>query len=455
MILQLIFKNLLSNTEFFKKSYPYLKEEYFSERVEKEVYKKIKFFHEQFKKLPKNTDIKILTDTDPNISEELTDEIQTYLTELNENQDSIDEDLLLKKTEEFCQNRALEIAILESVTILQESPKDKHSIEEKVRKALSVEFDVRLGLDFFRDAPYRYSKYSEEEEIIPCGTKALDVLLNGGFRKKAFHCFLGRVNIGKSLWLCHLGAVLLAQGKNVVFVSGEMSEDMISKRIDANLLDIAVNDLNKNLDKKVYLSKIKEVYAKTKGKLIVKEYPTSSANTIHLGNLLNEIKTKRGWSPDVLIVDYLNIFASHKLTSAASLNSYHYIKTVAEEMRALAVEYDLALITASQVNRTSANIGSDKMDMTATSDSFGLPMTADWMCAIIQSPELFEQKKFIVKNIKSRFGSNINQVVTVGVEYDKMRIVDLPEDQQEIPIHLKDKLRQEDKMENDFNFEIE
>lgn len=442
MLLTNLFYHLVNDSDFFRIVYPHINEEYFVDKNHKIIFNKIKEYQEKYGKKPSINDIKLLIETDNSVTEKDSEDCYGFLTELKKIEKVDDIKLLVKQIESWCQSRALELAILEGVEIIQ-TGKSKGSIKDKIEKALAVEFDVKIGMDFFKDAPVRYEKYIMEEEVIPTDIEMMNILLNGGFRKKAIHCFNGRVNIGKSAILCSLASSFLKQGRNVVYISGEMSEDMISKRIDANLLDIPVNKLNKDLDKKVYLSKIKEIFSKTQGKLIVKEYPTGSANSNHISNLLNEIKTKRGFTPEVLILDYLNIFGSSKLNANAALNSYQYVKSIAEEMRGIAVNFDLAFITATQINRS--NFNNNDLDMTSTSESIGLAATMDFMAGIIQPPELFEQRKYLFKNIKSRFDSNINQVVTVGIDYEKMRLYNLDDDQQEIPLSVKDKLRTEQK----------
>ena len=439
MLLTNLFYHLVNDSDFFRIVYPHLNDDYFIEKNHKVSFNKIKEYYEKYGKKPSINDIKLLIETDNSVTEKDSEDAYEFLANLKKIEKVDDIKLLIKQVESWCQSRALELAILEGVEIIQ-TGKTKGSIKDKIEKALAVEFDVKIGMDFFKDAPARYDKYIMEEEVIPTDIEMLNILLNGGFRKKAIHCFNGRVNIGKSAILCSLASCFLKQGRNVVYISGEMSEDMISKRIDANLLDIPVNNLNKNLDKKVYLSKIKEIFSKTQGKLIVKEYPTGSANSNHISNLLNEIKTKRGFTPEVLILDYLNIFGSSKLNANAALNSYQYVKSIAEEMRGIAVNFDLAFITATQINRS--NFNNNDLDMTSTSESIGLAATMDFMAGIIQPPELFEQRKYLFKNIKSRFDSNINQIVTVGIDYEKMRLYNLENDQQEIPISVKDKLKQ-------------
>lgn len=365
MLLTNLFYHLVNDSDFFRIVYPHINEEYFVDKNHKIIFNKIKEYQEKYGKKPSINDIKLLIETDNSVTEKDSEDCYEFLSELKKIEKVDDIKLLVKQIESWCQSRALELAILEGVEIIQ-TGKSKGSIKDKIEKALAVEFDVKIGMDFFKDAPVRYEKYIMEEEVIPTDIEMMNILLNGGFRKKAIHCFNGRVNIGKSAILCSLASSFLKQGRNVVYISGEMSEDMISKRIDANLLDIPVNKLNKDLDKKVYLSKIKEIFSKTQGKLIVKEYPTGSANSNHISNLLNEIKTKRGFTPEVLILDYLNIFGSSKLNANAALNSYQYVKSIAEEMRGIAVNFDLAFITATQINRS--NFNNNDLDMTSTSE---------------------------------------------------------------------------------------
>jgi len=447
MIIENIFKSLIETPEYFRLVYPHLSEAYFSDRCNKIIFSKILSYNTKYSKQPAYSDIKILIESDNNISIEDSETCYAFIDSLHSTETPKDAKLLVDSTEQWCQERALENAILESVEILQKNYNDKGKIKEKIEHALSIEFDVKIGTDLFIDAPARYEQYVEEEEIISSGLKLMDQLLNGGWRKKAIHLFTGKPNVGKSLILCHFAAAAMKSGKNVLYVSAEMSEMMISKRIDANLLDIEVNSLNKNLIKKEYLSKVKQLCETSKGKLIVKEYPTSSANSLHIKNLLLEIKSKRGFLPDIIFLDYLNIFSSSKLNNAASLNSYQYIKSVGEEMRALAVEFDIVLVTATQINREGSGKGSD-VDMSSISESYGTAMTADYIAAIIQTPELFEQNKYLFKNLKSRYDSNINQIVTVGVDYSKMKLFDLDESNQEIPLHIRDALKYQKEKEN-------
>ena len=443
MLIENIFYSLFNSSSYFDIVYSHLDERYFADTDHNIIFKKIKEYKiDHTIKQPTASDIKLLIETDTSISERNTESCYNFLDSLSGIERVHNEELLIKETESYVQNRALELAILDSVEILQEGKQSKGCIEEKIKKALAVEFDVRIGTDFFINAPDRYKKYIEKDEYYPCDIDVINIALNGGFRKKSLAVFIGRTNIGKTIWLCHLAASFLRSGKNVLYVSAEMSEDMISKRIDANLLDIPMGEINEHLSKKTYLSKVKDVLTKTEGKLIVKEYATGSANSNHVKNLINEIKMKRGFTPEILILDYLNIFASSRLASSAALNSYSYIKSISEEFRGLGTDMNLAVISATQTNRSGSKETTD-IGMDATADSFGLPMSVDYLGAILQTTELFEENKYLLKNLKSRYGDNINTVYTLGVDRPKMRLLNLEDSEQELPKSVKDRLKYE------------
>lgn len=449
MLIRNLFANIFETSSFFRVVIPHLEERYFYDNKQKIIFRKINDYHNKYARQPNYSDIKLLIESDTDITESETESCVEYLAEIKTCERVADEKLLIEQVEEFCQQRALELAILDSVEILQNKDKAKGGIEDKIKKALAVEFDVKIGMDYFKDAVSRYEKYVEEEEVLPTDNELINAALNGGYRRKSLILWMGRTNIGKTLILCHHAACFLKQGKNVLYISGEMSEDMITKRIDANLLDINMNEINKNLDKKMFLSRVKDLCLKTQGKLIVKEYPAGTANANHIKNLINEVKLKRGFVPDVVILDYLNLFGSSRLKSEASANSYHYIKSVAEELRGVAVTFNLAMISATQTNRTGSQQTSDLNMETATSESYGLPMTVDAMIGIVQTPELFEQNKYVIKLLKSRFNDNINAVYTIGVDRPHMRLINLNESQQEIPLHIKDSLKRQQREEEE------
>lgn len=448
MLIENIFAHMLGNPEFFRKVYPHLKKDYFSDTVDRIVFDKLKAYENKYQKVPSASDIKLMIETDTNISEVDSDNTYKYLDELRNTDLVSDIDLLVTETESWAQNRALELAILDSVDILQNPKKgSKGMIEDKIKDALSVQFSVEIGHDYFKDVEKRLEAYSSDEEKLPFNsTQELNVALNGGLRRKTLTVLMGRPNIGKTLWLCHMAADCMRAGLNVLYITGEMSEMTgITRRIDANLLDMDMDQLSSKVDRKLFLSGVKGLFEKSTGRLITKEFPPGTASAHHIKSVIQEIRQKKGIKIDVVFVDYLNLFQSYRLPASAMSNSYLYVKAVAEEMRALAVEFDVPVVTATQINRSSSNAAADTLDMTGTSESFGIPMTADFMGGIIQTPELFEQGKYLFKVIKSRFGDNINEVYTLMVNRSRMRLSDPKGEEKAVPIHIKDRLAQQAK----------
>lgn len=445
MLIENIVHNLVENSEFFRKTFPHLKREYFDNPIDQLIFDKITFFENKYSKVPHWSDLKLLFETDVNISESDTDHAVSLIESYRKTERVNDISLLITETESWAQTRALELAILGSVDILQDPKKgNKGMIEELIKQALAVQFAVNIGHDYFKDAPARAESYMENEEVIMFPScNELNVMMNGGLRKASMFIYCGRPNIGKTLILCDNTSQLLKAGLNGLYISGEMKDTLITKRVDANLLDITMDDLGPNLDKTLFMNRVKGAYEKSYGRLITKQYPAGTATIHHIRALIHEIKQKKGITIDFIVLDYLNLFASCKLPASAMSNTYLYVKAVAEEFRGLAMEFDIPIITATQINRSNANAAPDALDMTGISDSFGIAMTADFMCGIIQTPELFKMGKYLMKVIKSRFGDNINEVYTVGVQRQHMRLHDVADDQKEIPIHLKDKLAQQ------------
>ena len=443
MLIDNLFAYILTNKDFYRRTFPNIKKEWFTDLTDRIIFDKLKSYDSARGKIPTISDLKLMIETDSNISEVDSDDAYKRLDSMKDVELVGDIDLLVDETEKWAQDRALELAILDGINIL-ENPKNgtRGQIEEKVRDALAVQFDIRIGHDYYKDVEARLEAYQTDEEKMPFNsTAALNEATKGGLRKKALFVFMGRPNIGKTLWLCHMAAECMRAGQNVLYVTGEMAEMTgITRRIDANMLDIAMDDLSSRIDKRHFLTKIKECYNRSKGRLIVKEYPPGTATSHHIRSLIQEIKLKKGVTIDVVFIDYLNLFQSHRLPASAMSNSYLYVKAVAEELRGLAVEFNVPVVTATQINRGSSNATATELDMTGTSESFGIPMTADFMGGIIQSPELFEQCKYIVKVIKSRYGDNINEYYTVGVDRARMRLFDLEDAEKEIPVHVKDKL---------------
>lgn len=442
MLTENILFNVLSNKEFFDRVYPHLKEEYFNEAVDRVIFSKIKDFESRYLKIPSINDLHLMVETDTNINEVVSNSIYTKLDEMKNIDLVSDVDFLVNETEKWAQDRALEGAILASVELMQKGGKNKGIIEDYVRDALAVQFDVSIGHDYFKDAEARFNHYNTAEDIIPFERcKTFNDMLCGGLRKKTLIVFTGGPNKGKSLFLCHTAAELLAMGKNVLYVSGEMSEMGLSQRIDSNLLEIKMDDLSPGLDKKLFMSKLKNLYKKSQGRLFIKEFSAGTASANHVRTLINEARRKMGVIIDAVVVDYLDLFLSTRLPAAAMSNTYLYLKALAEEFRGIAREYNIPVISAGQMNRTAANKSAAETDMDGTANSYGLPFTVDAQIAIIQNDELREQKKYLLKVLKTRFGKNNSEVYTVMSEIDYMRLVDPSDQERELPIHIKDKLR--------------
>jgi KaiC/GvpD/RAD55 family RecA-like ATPase len=436
-----IFRGLLSQPNYYRKVIAHLQPDFFDEN-EQIIFKKIKAYSDEYNKQPTGADIRLLIENDMSLTEGETDQALNYIKKIQK-MDHVDDDLLFNETEKFAQDMAFENVLKKAVDIVMDENSEKNitkgSLPDLFRDALSISFSISLGHDYFRDAIDRYEFYTNEEELIAFDVDALNKAFNNGLRRKSISCLLGRTNIGKTLWLCHIATDLTRSGYNVLYVSGEMDENLIAQRIDANFLDMAMDNFNLELDRKSYLKKIRNVYEKVSGKLKIKEYSAGACNALHLKNLLQEYKLKDGFEPDVIILDYINLFSSFRLPAAALSNSYLYVKSVAEEMRGLAREFNCACLTATQTNRGGSESGNET-DMSDTADSYGLPMTVDGLYAIIQNEELFKIGKYLLKVLKTRYGDNINEIYTLGVDRSHMRLQDLPEDQQELPQHLKDEL---------------
>jgi len=439
-----IFTGLFTQQNYYRKVIAHLQADFFDE-IEQIIFKKIKVYSDEYNKQPTGADIRLLIENDMELTEGETATALQYINKVKK-LDQVDDELLFNETEKFAQNMAFENVLKQAVDlVMDDSNSDtdkkttKGALPDLFRDALAISFSVSLGHDYFRDAPDRYEFYTNEEELISFDVDAINAAFNGGLRRKSISCLLGRTNIGKTLWLCHMATSLTRLGYNVLYVSGEMDENLIAQRIDANFLDMPMDDFNLELDKKTYLKKIRNVYDKVSGKLKIKEYSAGACNALHLKNLLQEYKLKDGFEPDVIILDYINLFSSFRLPAAAIANSYLYVKSVAEEMRGLAREFNCACLTATQTNRGGAESGNET-DMSDTADSYGLPMTVDGLYAIIQNEELFKLGKYLLKVLKTRYGDNINEIYTLGVTRCHMRLEDLPEDQQELPQHIKDEL---------------
>lgn len=445
MLLDTIFHNLLYNEPFFNKVYPFLKPELFEDVYYQILFEQIQKYSNLYSKRPNEKDLKLLLDTDREITEERTEEVVNVLKRIEKTESSDNLDFLVDETEKWVKDRVMELAILESVEILQDPKKPRTAIEQKIKDALSVSFSNDLGLEYLDDSETQYKFYTDDELGIPVDVPTINEAVTNGFRKKATYIFIGKTHIGKTLWLCHLAASFKKDGYNGVYFTAEMSENAIGKRIDANILNMEMHSLGKGLDKETYLSNVKAALKKwQKGKWFIKEYPPGYASKTNLTNYLQELSLKKGIKPDVIIVDYINIFASARLPFSASLDSYRYMKAVTEEFRALGVEEKVPIITATQLNREFANKDADAMDSTGTGDSWAIPQTADWMGAIIQPEELYAEGKYLLKILKNRFDENLYEVYTLGVDRSHMRLLDLAKSEQNIPIVVRDRMDHND-----------
>ena len=444
MLIENIFTQMVRSSNYFRIVFPHLKPEYFVEKADRIVLNKISEYHEKYGRIPSFSDLKIMVSTDVNITQDLTDNVLEQMSSYQKTERADDEKLLIDMTEKFVQDRAMELAILSSVEILEEGKENRGSIREKIEAALAIQFVVDLGHDYFEDAKKRMLAYDEVEETIPLDIDKINEAMGGGLVKKSLFIYAAPPNKGKTLWMCHSAASLLKSGQNVLYVSCEMSEKAITKRVDANLLDIEMKELSIGLNKDTFKSRIKDLYKKTQGRLVARQYPTGGCNSYQLKALLNELKLKKGFTPDVIILDYINIFSSSRLPASAATNTYVYVKSICEEMRALAVEADVCILSAVQNNRGSAKKNTDT-GMDDMAESWGIAMTADWVGTIIQNDELRAMGKYLIKVIKTRFDENNDQVYTVGVIFKKMRLLNLEEEEQEIPEHIKDRIKSEKK----------
>ena len=420
-----ILKNLLQNEEYTRKVLPFLKVDYFTEHADKTLYEKVNDFVNKYNTLPSQEALQIeLSETKMN-EEEFKDSLN-LLKEIDSNaEDYTDINWLLDTTEKFCQDKAIYNAVVDSISILDnpKSTADKGAIPDILSDALSVSFDPHVGHDYIDDSDDRYDYYHRIEERIPFDLDYFNRITKGGLPQKTLNICLAGTGVGKSLFMCHVASSCLAENKNVLYITLEMAEEKIAERIDANLLDIAVDDLH-SLPKDLYDSKIANLEKTTKGKLIIKEYPTAAAGVNHFRALLNELNLKRSFVPDIIFVDYLNICTSSRIRSGANVNSYTLIKSIAEELRGLAVENKIPIMSATQTTR--AGYSNTDVGLEDTSESFGLPATADLMFAIISTEQMEEVGQIMVKQLKNRYNDpTVNRKFVIGIDRAKMRLFDV------------------------------
>ena len=427
-----ILKNLIYNEEFTRKVLPFIKPEYFSDQIEKLVFKEVFEFVNKYKNLPTHealvinfTEAKSLTEPQVKESIELLNDIQ------QDKNEKVELKWLTEHTEKFCQDKAIYNAIMESVTILDDKngKKSKGEIPQLLADALGVSFDSNVGHDYMQDFDERYDFYHRVESRIKFDLDIFNKITKGGLPIKTLNIALAGTGVGKSLFMCHCAAGALSQGNNVLYITLEMAEEKIAERIDANLLNITMDELY-TIPKDDYERKFSALKNKVQGKLIIKEYPTAGASTLHFRALLNELALKKNFRPDIIFIDYLNICASSRIKPGGNVNSYTYIKSIAEELRGLAVEFNLPVVSATQTTRS--GYSNSDVDLTDTSESFGLPATADFMFALITNEELENLGQIMVKQLKNRYSDpNYYKRFVVGVDRSKMRLYDTEQSAQE------------------------
>ena len=422
-----ILSNLVYNEKYARKVLPFLKAEYFKEKTHKIIFLEIHEYISQYDALPSLNALSIECQERVDLSEE---QFQTILETLNVlSDDPSDYDWIVDTTEKWCQERAIYISLMESVKIAdgQDSKRDKGAIPTILSEALGVSFDQSVGHDYLDNSSERFDFYNRKEDKIPFDLDFFNKITKGGLPNKTLNVALAGTGVGKSLFMCHVASSVLLQGRNVLYITLEMAEEKIAERIDANLLNIPIQKLS-DLPKSMFQKKITSLGKKTQGKLIIKEYPTASAHVGHFKSLINDLALKRSIKPDIIFIDYLNICASQRYKGSI-VNSYTYVKAIAEELRGLAVETNVPIVSATQTTRS--GFGSSDVDLTDTSESFGLPATADLMFALISTEELEEMNQIMVKQLKNRYHDpTMNKRFCVGIDRAKMRLYDVEESAQ-------------------------
>ena len=424
-----IIRNLIHNEEYSRKVIPFLEPDYFERRSEKILFEEISSF---IVKYGSSVTIEALNIEVENRNDVTDDEVKEIL-DINQylGNSPVDQQWLFDMTEKWCRDRAIYLALMESIHIADgnDEKKNRDAIPSILSDALSVAFDNNVGHDYLQNYEERYEYYHKKEEKIEFDLEYFNKITKGGLPNKTLNIALAGTGVGKSLFMCHVASSVLLQGRNVLYITMEMAEEKIAERIDANLLDVSIQNLN-DLPKNTFEKKVVTLAQKTQGQLIIKEYPTASAHSGHFKTLLNELALKKSFKPDIIFVDYLNICASSRYRAGSNVNSYSYIKAIAEELRGLAVEANVPIVSATQTTRS--GYGSSDVDLTDTSESFGLPATADLMFALISTEELEELGQIMIKQLKNRYNDpTIFKRFVVGVDRAKMRLYDCEQKAQE------------------------
>ena len=424
-----IIKNLIFNEEYSRKVIPFIQPEYFEQRSEKIIYEEIVRFISKYDSAITIEALNIETDNRTDLTESEVKEVRDINNSLTES--VVDGQWLLDSTEKWCRDRAIYLALMESIHIADgnDEKKNRDAIPSILSDALAVSFDNNVGHDYLNDYEERFKFYHQKENRIQFDLEYFNKITKGGLPSKTLNIALAGTGVGKSLFMCHMASASLMEGHNVLYITMEMAEEKIAERIDAHLLDINIKDITE-LPKPMFDSKVNSIAKKTQGTLIIKEYPTASAHSGHFKSLLNELALKKSFSPDIIFIDYLNICASSRYRGNANVNSYSYIKAIAEELRGLAVEANVPIVSATQTTRS--GFASSDVDLTDTSESFGLPATADLMFALISTEELEGLGQIMVKQLKNRYNDpTIFKRFVVGIDRAKMRLYDVEQKAQE------------------------
>ena len=442
-----ILSNLIHNEDYSRKVIPFIKLDYFDVRGELIICQEIIDFIAEYNKAITPEVLSLEIQNREDLTEQEFRDTQEIISKLKKN--DINTDWLVDATEKWCRDRAIYLALMSSIKIAdgQDDKKGRDAIPSILSDALGVSFDNHVGHDYLEDYEQRYESYHRKEDKIPFDLEFFDKITKGGVPNKTLNVALAGTGVGKSLFMCSFAASVLLQGKNVLYITMEMAEERIAERIDANLLDVNIRDITE-LPRPIFESKVSNIAKKTQGNLIIKEYPTAAAHAGHFKTLLNELALKKSFRPDIIFIDYLNICASSRYKGNASANSYSYIKAIAEDLRGLAVEYNLPIVSATQTTR--AGFGSSDVDLTDTSESFGLPATADFMFALISTEELEGINQIMVKQLKNRYNDpTINKRFCLGIDRAKMRLYDVEQnkggeliDSGQEPVDDKDKFKE-------------
>ena len=424
-----ILRNLIFNEEYSRKVIPFIEPDYFEQKSEKIIFQEISQFIVNYGSSITIEALSIETENRTDLTETEVKEIRDITSSLDDS--PTDQQWLTDTTEKWCRDRAIYLALMESIALAdgQDEKKGRDAIPNILSDALAVSFDTHIGHDYLSDYEERYESYHRKEDKIPFDLEYFNKITKGGLVNKSLNIALAGTGVGKSLFMCHLASSVLLEGKNVLYITLEMAEEKIAERIDANLLNVNIQDIT-DLPRKIFESKVNKLSDKTKGTLIIKEYPTASAHSGHFKALLNELALKKSFKPDIIFIDYLNICASSRYRAGSNVNSYSYIKAIAEELRGLAVESNLPIVSATQTTRS--GFGSSDVDLTDTSESFGLPATADLMFALISTEELEGLNQIMVKQLKNRYNDpTIFKRFVVGIDRAKMRLYDCEQKAQE------------------------